>query len=76
MTTLPPLPTENRDEFFKRRLRELGAYDKDSDYEGMIGEAVEQLSDTFSKQGHSGMSAAVTMGLFNQLMDEWGKPRI
>ena len=62
---------ENRHEFFMRRLRELGLYDHDSDCEGMIGYAVEELSATFSKQGHSGMSAEVTLTIFNQLMTEW-----
>ena len=63
-----------RHEFFIKRLKELGMYDDDSDYNGMIGKAIEELSDVFGNQGHSGMSAQITMGLFNQLMDEWGKP--
>ncbi len=65
---------ENRHDFFKRRLQELGMYDDDSDYDGMIGTAVEGLSATFAEQGHSGMSAAVTVALFNKLMHEWNKP--
>ncbi len=64
----------NRHELFIKRLKELGMYDEDSDYEGMIGEAVEELSKTFGEQGHSGMSASVTLGLFNQLMTEYHNP--
>ena len=64
----------NRHEFFIKRLTELGMYDADSDYNGMIGKAIEELSEVFSKQGHSGMSAEVTIGLFNQLFEEWKLP--
>ena len=62
-----------RHEFFKKRLKELGLYDQDSDYGGMLGKAVEELSETFAKQGHSGYSAVITRGVFNQLMDEYEK---
>lgn len=62
---------ENRHEFFKRRLQEHGVYEADSDYEGLLGKWVEELSETFSKQGHSGTSAEITIGLFNELMEEW-----
>jgi len=64
-----------RHNFFKKRLRELELYDNDSDYKGMIGQWVEQLSEIFANQGHSGGSATITLGVFNQLMDEWGKVR-
>lgn len=60
-----------RHDFFKRRLNELGLYGPDADYDGMIGEAVEALSALFAEQGHSGMSAGITRGVFNQLMDEY-----
>jgi hypothetical protein len=61
----------NRHEYFKKRLSDLGMYDEDADYDGAIGKAVEQLSETFSNQRHSGASAEMTVGLFNQLMHEW-----
>ena len=61
----------NRHELFKKRLAELGMYDDDSDYDGMIGEAVEELSAVFGEQGHSGASAGITIGLFNKLMNEY-----
>ena len=66
--------TSTRHALFIKRLRELGMYDKDSDYDGAIGRAVEELSAVFADQGHSGMSAQVTRELFNYLMDEWEKP--
>ncbi len=62
---------ENRHEFFKRRLQEHGLYKPDSDYEGFVGKYVEELSETFANQGHSGCSAEITIGLFNELMEEW-----
>ena len=55
----------NRHEYFKKRLNDLGMYDQDSDYEGMIGNAIEELSEVFSNQGHSGGSASITIALFN-----------
>ena len=61
----------DRHTLFKKRLTELGMFDEDSDYGGMIGEAVMELSKTFADQGHSGMSAAIVMGLFMQLMSEY-----
>ena len=63
---------ETRHEFFKRRLEELGLYDEDSDYNGMIGKCIEELSKTFANQGHSGQSAVIVVGVFNQLMQEYG----
>jgi len=65
----------NRHEYFKKRLKELGVLDKDSDYNGSIGKWVRQLSSVFSKQGHSGTSAEITIDLFNQLMSEWKSPK-
>lgn len=67
--------TENRHSFFIRRLKELGLYDVDADYGGMIGKAVEDLSLSWSKQGHSGTSAEITLEVFNELMDEYGRGR-
>ena len=31
----------SRHDFFRKRLRDMGLYDDDSDYDGMIGKAVE-----------------------------------
>ena len=54
-------------EFAKQELEAAGLFDKDSDYGGMLGEAVLDLIETFSEQGHSGASAAMTASLFNKL---------
>ena len=54
-------------EHAKLELQIAGAFDKDSDYEGAIGEAVMELIEVFSKQGHSGMSAPYVAGLFHKL---------
>jgi len=47
-------------------LKRAGLMDKDSDYDGMIGEAVSELLDVLGKQGHSGMSHAMTLTIFNK----------
>lgn len=44
-----------------------GMFDKDSDYAGMLGESVMDLIQVFSKQGHSGCSAAMVSDLFDKL---------
>lgn len=48
-------------------LQRAGLFDKDSDYEGMLGEAIMELVRSFSRQGHSGMSAAMTSEIFSRL---------
>lgn len=53
-----------------RELELAGLFDKDSDYEGMLGEAVQELLDVFHKQGHSGFSAQRTAYLFYTLIKE------
>lgn len=64
----------SRHEMFIARLKELGMYDDDADYNGMIGGAVERMSQVFADEGHSGASAAITNGLWNKLMDEYHDP--
>jgi len=49
-------------------LKRAGLFDKDSDYGGMIGGAVEELLLVFQKQGHSGFSAQLTADLFRRLV--------
>ncbi len=48
-------------------LRRAGLFDKDSDYNGMLGTAVLELVKLFAKQGHSGYSANMTLQLFSRL---------
>jgi hypothetical protein len=51
----------------RKELQVAGLFDKDSDYNGGIGEAVIELIDVFSNQGHSGGSASMVRRIFNKL---------
>ena len=51
----------------EKELRLAGLFDKNSDYNGMLGDAVMELIKVFSKQGHSGMSASMVSNLFDKL---------
>lgn len=66
-----PRPGESRHAFFMRRLIDLGMFESEADYAGMIGHAIEALSAVFASQGHSGSSSQITIGLFTQLFKEW-----
>jgi hypothetical protein len=69
----------------KLELELAGFFDKDSIYDGAIGDAVMELMEVFSKQGHSGMSAPIVAELFHKLAnfepilpitgkdEEWGE---
>lgn len=48
-----------------RNLELAGWMSKESDYEGMIGEAVKKLLIEHSKEGHSGASHYLTLDLFH-----------
>ena len=54
-------------EYAKQELERAGLFDKDSDYDGMLGEDVMELIEVFSKQGHSGFSAARVVEIFGRL---------
>ena len=50
--------------------REMGLAGVDNDiYGDLVSKAVLELIDTFDKQGHSGMSAALVLSIFNQVVD-------
>lgn len=51
----------------KDELKLAGLFDKDSDYDGMLGEAVLELVKIFAKQGHSGFSAHQTLRIFSEV---------
>jgi hypothetical protein len=51
----------------RRELERIGMFDPDSDYSGMLATAVMELIEKFAAQGHSGMSASMTMDLFSKL---------
>lgn len=48
-------------------LRRAGLFDADSDYNGMVGEAVLKLVKVFAEEGHSGMSADITLSVFDRV---------
>jgi len=51
----------------KRELEAAGLFEEDSDYGGMLGDAVLELIEKFSDQDHSGFSAGIVTELFNKL---------
>ena len=51
----------------ENELRLAGLFDKDSDYGGMIGEAVLNMVKQFSEEGHSGFSAQMAIKLFEKV---------
>lgn len=53
--------------YAERELKIAGLFDKDSDYEGRLAEAVIELVRVFSAQGHSGASAHMTVALFKKV---------
>ena len=57
----------NLTEHAKRELGLAGFFGKESDYDGMIGEAVMELIKVFAKQGHSGNSAMTTLYVFDKV---------
>jgi hypothetical protein len=54
-------------EHAKKEVELAGLLDEDSDYDGMIGEAVIELAEVFGKQGHSGFSAMYTLSIFDKV---------
>lgn len=48
----------------RKNLEMAGLFDKDSDYNGMIGTAVMKLIDTHFDEGHSGFSHSLCVHLF------------
>lgn len=53
----------------EKELKLAGYFDKDSPYDGMIGEAVLALIKVFSNQNHSGMSASIVNSVFSRVAD-------
>lgn len=52
----------------KRNLELAGLFDKDSDYGGMIGDAVMKLVNCHLDEGHSGFSHELTLHIFNKVI--------
>lgn len=51
----------------QKELELAGMFDEDSDYNGMIGTAIMELIEVFSKQNHSGFSGPRVASLFKKL---------
>lgn len=51
----------------RRELELAGLFDKDSDYNGMMGKAVLDLVEKFAAEGHSGFSAGMCISLFSRV---------
>lgn len=49
-------------------LKRAGLFDKDSDYGGMLGDAVKELLLVIQNQGHSGASIQMTAAIFSRLI--------
>ena len=54
-------------EHARRELERAGLFKKESDYEGMLGHAVMKMVEVFAAEGHSGMSADLTLEIFNRV---------
>lgn len=50
-----------------KELQIAGLFDKDSDYEGALGEAVMKLIKVFADEGHSGFSAGMAISVFEKV---------
>lgn len=51
----------------KAELERAGLFDKDSDYGGMLGDAVMKMVKVFADEGHSGYSAKMAINLFERV---------
>lgn len=55
-------------EFARDEMRRAGLYDADADYgPGEIAKCVEAMTTAFSSFGHSGMSAEMTLDVFDKV---------
>jgi hypothetical protein len=54
-------------EHAKVELDAIGAFGEGDFYGGATGKAVLELVEVFAKQGHSGMSASIVLGLFGKV---------
>lgn len=57
----------NLERYAESELRRAGMFDKDSDYGGMLGDAVMRMVRDFADEGHSGFSSGMTRHLFEQV---------
>ena len=57
----------NLEKHAEYEMRRAGLYSEDSDYGGMIPEAVMKMVKVLADEGHSGGSHALTMQIFNRV---------
>lgn len=57
----------NLEEYAKSEMQRAGLFDKDSDYGGMIGDAVMKMIKVFADEGHSGVSAPMAINIFERV---------
>ncbi len=57
----------NLETFAKDELTRAGLFNKDSDYGGMLGEAVMKMVKVFADEGHSGYSASMAINVFERV---------
>lgn len=72
--------------FARDELTRAGMFDNDSDYGGMLGDAVMKMVKVFAEEDHSGFSARMAISLFEKVAryepltpltgedDEWFEP--
>lgn len=58
----------NLEKHAEDEMRRAGLYDKDSDYGGMIPEAVMKLVKVHAEERHSGGSHSMVLGIFNRVV--------
>lgn len=51
----------------KKEMEIAGLFDKDSDYGGMLGDAVMKMIKVFADEGHSGFSAPMAIRIFEKV---------
>lgn len=54
-------------EYARSELQAAGLFDKNSDYGGMLGNAVMKMIEQFDDEGHSGASAGMAISIFSRL---------
>ena len=64
----------NSSEFAHTWLKQNGLFDKDSDYDGALGEQVMEVWACIVKQGHSGGSASRIFALLQAIYQAYDDP--
>lgn len=57
----------NLEDFARSEMERAGLFSKDSDYGGMLGDAVMKMIKVFADEGHSGYSANMAVTIFEKV---------